>query len=112
MLAKVTAPFLIHFTVLEIAGVIILCYSLALSYGHVPAWLPMISDCAVLPPEKYPFRLGFVAGSLLLGVNVIIVHFSYASSKYSLSIGMLSCFGLSVVAVVNEAEDNTIHSSM
>ena len=113
MLSKVTAPSIIHFTVLEIAGVIILCYCLALGNGHVPAWLPMISDCAVLPPEKYPFRLGLVTGSLSLALNVLIVHnASRKGSNCSLLIGLISCFGLSVAGVVNEDEDTIVHGGM
>ena len=31
---------------------IAICYTLFVVLGHGPAWLPMISDCAVTPPEK------------------------------------------------------------
>ena len=35
---------------------IIVCYIIAVSLGHVPAFLPMISDCAVAAPESGALR--------------------------------------------------------
>lgn len=103
-----------HIGVLIQLGTILLCYTLSVSLGHVPAWLPMISDCAIYPPEKYAFRWGLVIGSTLFGAQTVLIYGAdkpYAKSKLSLILGLLAAFCLSVVAVVSEAEDNTIHSS-
>lgn len=102
-----------HFGALETLGTVLLCYTLAVSLGHVPAWLPMISDCAVQPPEKYPFRLGLVVSSMVLGLNTVVVYYSdraFSKSKLCLILGTVASAGLSIVAVVNEKENNTVHS--
>ena len=104
---------LFHTGVLVIAGTILLCYVLAVSLRHVPVWLPMISDCQVFPPEKYFSRWGILVGAALLGAQNVLIYGankSYSKSKASLVLGLVAAFCLSVVAVVNEAENNTIHS--
>lgn len=114
VLGRVPVNVFIHFGVLVFLGTILLCYILAVSLHHVPAWLPMISDCAVQAPEKYPFRWGFMVGSTLLGAESVIIYGAdkpYSKSKLALVMGVLASFGLSVVGVVNEDEDNLIHSS-
>ena len=93
---------------------ILVCYGIAVSLGHVPAWLPMISDCAVLPPEKYIFRLGMVIGSALLFMDSILIYNvdkSYSHSKLGLVLGIVAPAALSIVGVVNEEENNSVHSS-
>lgn len=97
-----------------ILSTILGCYGLAVGLGHVPAWLPMISDCAVEAPERYPFRMGLVIGSFLLGFEVIAVYNSdrkFSKDKVCLYLGCIASFCLGVVGVVNEKEDNTIHST-
>ena len=94
-------------------GTILLCYGLAVGLGHVPAWLPFISDCAVEAPEKYPFRMGIVVGAFLLGFEVVAVYNSdrkFSKDKTCLYLGCIASFGLAVVGVVNEKEDNFIHT--
>ena len=59
VLTQVPVNLFIHVSALVITVTIFLCYGIAVALGHVKAWLPMISDCAVLPPEKYPFRYVF-----------------------------------------------------
>ena len=93
---------------------IFLCYGIAVWLGHVPAWLPTISDCAVEAPEKYPFRLGIVTGALLLSLEVVAVYHSdrkFSKNKLCLYLGCIASLGLAVVGVVNEKEDNFIHTS-
>jgi len=110
-------------------GTIFTCYLIAVSLGHVKPWLPMISDCAVSPPEKYLFRIGIILSAGLLTVNaalMLIFHQAYSPSalvhdgvgnnhgptrfdKISFSIASLGCLGLSVVGAVNENENNSIH---
>lgn len=94
------------------AGTILFCYVVAVGLGHVPAWLPMISDCAVEAPERYFFRLGLSLGAFLLGVEVVAVYNAdrvFSKNKFCLLLGCIASFGLGVVGVVNEKEDNTVH---
>ena len=92
---------------------IFLCHGIAVYLSHVPAWLPMISNCAVLPPEtKYLFRLGIVTGSIFLAIESKLIYHanqSFTYSKFGLILGMISAMGLSIVGVVNE-ENNGIHT--
>lgn len=97
-----------------ILSTIFVCYGIAVYLGHVPVWLPMISDCAVLPPEKYLFRLGMVTGAIYLGIDSELLYRadkSFTRSRLGLVLGIISAVGLSVVGVVNEKENNGIHSS-
>lgn len=98
-----------------ILSTIFVCYGTAVYLGHVPAWLPMISDCAVLPPEKYFFRLGIVTGAIFLAIDSKLMYHadkSFTYSKLGLILGTIAAIGLSVVGVVNEKENNGIHSSL
>ena len=113
VIGKVPLNVFIHVGVLVPIATILLCYTLAVSLGHVPVWLPMISDCAVFSPEKYPFRWGIVLGAALFGAQSVLVYGAdkpYSKSKVALTLGLLASFCLSVVGVVNEAEDNSVHS--
>ena len=51
-----------------------LCYGLATGLGHVPFFLPMISDCLVLPPEGNIARFGMVTSIDLLLINVFLTY--------------------------------------
>ena len=113
ILCTIKVPFFVHLAVGETLGTILLCYGIAVGYGHVPAWLPMISDCAVEAPEKYPFRLGIIVGAALLGVEVLLVFFAdknFSKNRFCLVVGILSSAGLGIVGAVNEVENNIIHS--
>lgn len=102
-----------HFGALETIGTVLLCYTIALSLGHVPAWLPMISDCAVQSPERYPFRIGILVGALVLGFNTVVFYKAdraFSNSKLCLFLGVVGAAGLGIVAVVNEKENNPVHS--
>ena len=113
VLGRLPLNLLFHVGVLLPTTTILLCYTLAASLGHVPAWLPMISDCAVFPPEKYPFRWGMVLSAALIGAQSVLVYGAdkpYSKSKVALVLGVLASLCLSVIGVVNEEEDNTVHS--
>ena len=113
VLAVLPLPMVIKTACGLITGTILLCYALAVGLGHVPAWLPMISDCAVEAPERYPFRMGLVVGAFLLGLEVVAVYNSdrvFSKNKLCLYLGCIASFGLGIVGVVNEKEDNTVHS--
>ena len=110
VLGTIRLSAIFHFAAVETVAAILLCYGLAVAYGHVKPWLPMISDCAVYPPEKYPFRFGIALGSLLMGAQVVMLHLVKNYSRISLGFGLLGAAALGVVAVVNEEENNSIHS--
>lgn len=111
---KISVPLVIHIAVLHILGTIFLCYGIAVCFGHVPSWLPMISACAVNSPEKYPFRIGMIVGACLMQVEVLLAYHGnkgYSRSKFCLVTGTLASIGLGIVGAVNEEENNTVHSS-
>lgn len=91
------------------------CYLIAVLKGHVPAWLPYISDCAVGYPEAYIFRSGMTLSSFFITLNYY--EFYLFIRKYNKTImpligfivGALSNLGLSVVSVVNEKENRVLH---
>eukprot|EP01102_Stenamoeba_stenopodia_P008537 TRINITY_DN2461_c0_g1_i1.p1 TRINITY_DN2461_c0_g1~~TRINITY_DN2461_c0_g1_i1.p1 ORF type:complete len:234 (+),score=50.03 TRINITY_DN2461_c0_g1_i1:158-859(+) len=95
---------------------ILTCYSIAVYLGHVPAWLPMISDCAVQPPEKYIFRMGMITSANLLELNVVVMYLymnfgqSFSVDKIGLILASVASFGLMMVGAINEQEDNAVHS--
>jgi len=99
------------------------CYIIAVSQGNVPVWLPMISDCAVEPPESYLFRGGLISSAVLLNINsfFMLCYKSAANlnvdsdfSKFDLYtylISVIATLGLITVGSVNEDENGTIHSA-
>jgi hypothetical protein len=50
-----------------------ICYIIATSLGHVPYWLPMISDCLVFSPEGPFARWGLVTAQNLLLLSVVLI---------------------------------------
>ena len=115
---------------------IIVCYITAVSLGHVPAWLPMISDCAVSAPEKYVFRLGFISGANWLFASSLLYYLffrAHASGgadagagagaggalgwrvKFgippiaSLVLAFLAAVSVAVVGAVSERENGKLH---
>lgn len=112
VLVKLPVNVVIHAGVLLPLATIFLCYTIATSLHHVPVWLPMISDCAVYPPEKYPFRWGIVLSAAFFAVQSVLLYAAdrpYSKSKTVLCLGLVTAFCLSVVGVVNEVENITIH---
>jgi len=96
------------------------CYFIAVSLGHAPAWLPMISDCAIQAPEKYIFRIGLISSALLLELNSVLMLFFLNTPEFgrnksvdyiALYVVSLACFGLSMVGAINEQENNPVHSA-
>jgi len=99
---------------------IISCYLSAVILGHAPIWLPMISDCAVKPPEMYVFRVGMISAALLLQFNSIQMIFFLNSEKFggrkvSDTLGVwlasIACLGLAIVGAVNQDENKTLHGA-
>lgn len=109
VLGSVRLSTLIHVGAVETLATILICYAVAVTRGHVKPWLPMISDCAVYPPEKYPFRFGLALSSFFIGAQTVAVHVAKSYSKVSLFLGLLASLSLGIVSVVNEDENNSVH---
>jgi len=122
VLLEVKAKYLAYLSSALSLATIFVCYFFAVTQGHVPAWLPMISDCAIFPPEEYIFRIGIIVSAALLNLNSLLMLFyqnnikqseggASCADKFALGLATLGCFGLMVVGAVNEVENNTIHST-
>jgi len=122
VLLEVKAKYLAYVSSILALVTIFTCYFLAVSQGNVPVWLPMISDCAIEPPEEYIFRIGIILSAALLNLNSLLMLFYQHNTKlaeggatcfdkFAFSLATLGCFGLMVVGAVNEVENNTIHST-
>jgi len=120
VLLEVKAKYLAYVSSILALATIFVCYILAVSQGNVPVWLPMISDCAIFPPEEYIFRVGIILSAALLNLNSVLMLFYQHNAKIggatcfdkvTLSLATLGCAGLMVVGAVNEKENNTIHST-
>ena len=113
VLGGIRVGYVVHFAGLLGIGTILSCYGLALHYGHVKLWpVPMISDCAVKPPEMFPFRLGIVTTAMLMALQSVIIFLAAVPrSKVALVLGVVANFALAVVGVVNEDEASRVHSS-
>ena len=103
-----------YVTVAITTGTVLLCYALAVGLGHVPAWLPLISDCAVEAPEKYPFRIGVIFGAVALFANIVLVYWAFPSFSYrrtSTAFGLAASVAFAIVGAINEKENDVAHSS-
>jgi len=99
-------------------GTLIGCYLIAVYLGHVQAWLPMISDCAVYSPEKYPFRIGIITTAGHLALSAVCLYFylhtvtlggTRVTDKVALVFCLLSTFFLAAVGAINERENGSWH---
>ena len=99
-----------------ILATIIFCYVLAVSLGHVPIWLPMISDCGVYAPEKYFFCGGLITGSVFVFAESILLYHAegkaFSNSRLSLILTLVASVGMGVVGAVNEEENLVVHTGM
>ncbi len=114
-LSQLPAPAVFTVAALETVATLLGCYALAVAYGHVHPWLPMISDCGVHSPEKYPFRLGVVLGCSLMAGGMALVYAAgkpYSKSSASLALSTVASFSLAVSAVVSEKEDSAVHGGI
>ncbi|KJE95595.1 hypothetical protein CAOG_06033 [Capsaspora owczarzaki ATCC 30864] len=116
VLSQVNARAVVIASVVVSLTTIFGCYATAVHLHHVKAWLPMISDCGVDAPEKYPFRLGIISSALLIMFNAYLVWaISGSSASKSNTVAFISALGgaagLAVVGAVNEAEDNSVHGT-
>lgn len=99
-------------TVFLMVNTCIVCYIVAVGLGHVPAWLPMISDCAVQSPEKYMFRVGVISGATCLLANMVMVYNAFPDfyfRKCTLALAVLAAVGMSICGAVDEKENPAVH---
>jgi len=83
--------------------------------GHIP----MISDCAVLAPERYIFRAGIVTSSngmflvcvLLYSLMRLLGKDPTKSQQVMLALSFFASLALTGVGVINEKEDNPVHTT-
>ena len=98
-----------------ILATIFSCYAIAVLLGHVPAWLPMISDCGVHAPEKYFFSYGLATGSVMICAESLLLYHAegkaFSHSRLSVSLSFTASVGMGVVGVVNEKENLKVHIS-
>ncbi len=111
IIGKVSARTIIYIGVANTAGVILLCYAIAVGLGHRKPWLPTISNCGDHPPEEYIFRWGMMVSSSVPLLQAVVMRAAGRISKVTFSLGFLAGLCLSGVAVVQDNENNTVHSS-
>ena len=93
-------------------AVILTCYGLAVSEGHVPAWLPTISSCGDYPPEKFVFTYGVIVVAALLFVESLCLYGAdkpYSHSLLILVVSAVAAFFLGVVGSVCSKCDSAVH---
>ena len=96
-----------------ILATIFSCYGIAVSLGHVPVWLPMISDCGVYAPEKYLFSGGLITGAVFSFAEAVLLYHAegkvFSNSRLSLIFSLVASVGMGVVGAVNEKENHLVH---
>jgi len=125
LLFDVNAKTITKLATIGALGTIFLCYFIAVSQGHVPVWIPMISDCAVYPPESYFFRGGMISSAVLLNIVTIFMlcyrkipsfnkepSTSYSTfDEVAYAFATIASIGLAIVGSVNEVENGSIHGT-
>ena len=91
-----------------ISSTIIICYFISYVKNTVPLWLPMISDCFVVPPASYISRIGLPFTSCILVLHNIILH-EFINSSLAI-IPSIASLCLCIVSAVNEKENIIIHN--
>ncbi|XP_063678239.1 DNA damage-regulated autophagy modulator protein 2-like isoform X3 [Bolinopsis microptera] len=111
-------PFLLT---LLIGGGIVMCYCMAVAYGHVEAAFPYISDTGTFPPESCVFTLFLnCAAVVLLAIFTLkylhVVQYNRQCSSAvtrintaALVIGYVAAFGIMVVGAFQETNVLAVH---
>ena len=102
----------IHFGAIVNSCTILVCYTIAVELGHVPAWLPTISACGEHPPEQYIFRYGLLSGGLMLAALSLYIYmadFSFSRSLVNVILGVTAGLCLGVIAICAANEDRNVH---
>ncbi|XP_065198099.1 DNA damage-regulated autophagy modulator protein 1-like [Sycon ciliatum] len=112
---SMSAKTITYFTVILTTTTILTSYVIAVSLHHEPAFLPMISDCAIKSPEMYLFRYGMLVSASLLACNVLVIHAAtkstYSLAHASMTSGLLAAFGLGLLTAVNVHEFTPVHGA-
>ncbi|BFZ04831.1 hypothetical protein BsWGS_07870 [Bradybaena similaris] len=102
----------------------IICYSIAVSKDHVEAGFPYISHTAVDVPERGIFTLLVFLGAIMLAANMCVKYLEVEAQALiwtshhphdrciniaSLAVGLISAFGLAMVASFQTREMREVH---
>lgn len=109
LLGKFNFRIVLFSGIIEVLFTILLCYILAVKLKHKPMWLPTISECGEMPPERYFFRWGILVGGLLLVVESVVLHTAKRSSDWVFVLGIIAGLGLTGVAAVASNENLPLH---
>ncbi len=109
ILGKLNFKWVLYFGIVEVIFTVLLCYILAVTLQHKPLWLPTISECGELEPEKHFFRWGIMLGGALLVIEAVMLHTANRLSTLGYWLGMIAGLCLTGVAVVASNEDLTVH---
>lgn len=109
LLGKIDFRIILYSGIIEVLITVLLCYILAVTLQHKPVWLPTVSECGEMPPEKYFFRWGILVGGLLLVIEAVVLHTAKRSSDFVFSLGIIAGLCLTGVAVVASNEDLPLH---
>ena len=111
LLGKLNFRIILIFGIVEVIFTVLLCYILAVTLQHKPVWLPTISECGELEPEKHFFRWGILVGGLLLAIEAVVLYLAKRMSTLVFWLGLIAGLALTGVAVVASNEDLTVHMS-
>ena len=109
ILGKINFRLILYTGIVEVLFTILFCYILAVTLQHKPVWLPTISECGELAPEKYVFRGGILFGGILLVVEGVFLHNAKRLSRLGFIFGVIAGIGLVGVACVASNEDLPLH---
>lgn len=109
VLGKLNFRIILYFGIVEVIFTVLLCYILAVTLQHKPLWLPTISECGELEPEKHFFRWGILVGGIILLVEAVVLYTAKRISTLGFWLGIIAGFNLTGVAVVASNENRNIH---
>lgn len=109
VLGKIDFKIILYVGVLEVLFTVLLCYVLAVTLQHKPLWLPTISECGELEPEKHFFRWGIMFGGLLLMLEAVVLYLPQRITRLEFILGLVAGFCLTGVSVVASNENLDIH---
>jgi hypothetical membrane protein len=110
----------INYAVFVPVVTILVCYVTAVLKGDVPGWfLPMVSACGVVAPEKWIFHIGLIVSSVLIhSASKVVRDFISSNNPDSTTskwedtavlLNFIACGGLAGCASITEKEDNNLH---
>ncbi|KAE8615100.1 hypothetical protein XENTR_v10008408 [Xenopus tropicalis] len=117
------AAFLPSILVIWSSAGFLFSYIISVLIGHVPPFVPYISDTGTSPPESGVF--GFMISlSAMLGAATMYTRYKilekqnhstdflpYYFNKTSLAIGLLGCIGMGIVATFQEMAVPAVHDA-